>query len=64
MFQIGAGSKQQPAAKKPKAARKPAMVPVTVKLEPKQKQKFDLLGGDAWLRDQIEAAKFESVFGN
>ncbi|MFL6691712.1 MAG: hypothetical protein ACJ8GO_02015 [Ramlibacter sp.] len=59
MFQIGAGSKPRPEAAKPKAPRKPAMVSVTVKLQAGQKQKYELLGGDAWLREQIDAAKAE-----
>jgi len=59
MFQIGAGSKPRSEAAKPKAARKPALVSVTVKLQADQKHKYELLGGDAWLREQIAAAKVE-----
>ncbi|AEG93377.1 hypothetical protein [Ramlibacter tataouinensis] len=64
MFGMG-GRAKPPApapAKKPKAARKPALVPVTVKLEPAQHAKFQLLGGEAWLRGQLDAAAVEVVF--
>jgi hypothetical protein len=50
-------------AKKAKAAAKPELVAVTVKLEPRHREKLKLLGGDAWLREQIEQAKVEAVFG-
>jgi len=59
MFQIGAGSKRRPEAAKPKAPRKPAMVSLAVKLQADQKRKYELLGGDDWLREQIDAAKVE-----
>ena len=59
MFQIGGGSKPRPEPAKPKAPRKPALVSFTVKLQAEQKQKYELLGGDAWLREQIEAAKVQ-----
>jgi hypothetical protein len=63
MFQIGADSKPRPEAAKPKAPRRPAMVSLTAKVEPRQKQKYELLGGDAWLREQIDAAKVDPFSG-
>jgi len=59
MFQIGGGSKPRPEAAKAKAPRKAATVSVTVKLQAEQKEKYELLGGDAWLREQIDAAKVQ-----
>jgi hypothetical protein len=61
---FGMGGKGAPAARqdKPRTAKKPAMVSVTVKLEPHQRDKLALLGGEAWVREQIDKAKFESVF--
>ncbi|HSW17241.1 MAG TPA: hypothetical protein VLJ86_08450 [Ramlibacter sp.] len=43
-------------------ARKPTLVSVTVQLEPKQRDKLALLGGDAWLREQIDEANLASAF--
>ena len=57
MFQMGDGVKRPVAAARPKAARKPAKVAVTVKLEPRQREKLQQLGGDAWIREQIDQAK-------
>lgn len=57
MFGMGKPpAKSAPAAKHPKRERKD-WVDVSVKLEPHQRDKFALLGGDAWLREQIERAK-------
>lgn len=61
MFQMG-GGKRAAAEPKPKAPKKPALVTVTVKLEPRHRQKLELLGGEAWLREQIERAKLASPF--
>ncbi len=62
MFGMGGTGPKPETGKKARTARKPARVPVTVRLEPRQREKFELLGGEAWLRDQIEQARFESVF--
>lgn len=63
MFQMGSGGTRRRADEaKPKAPKKPALVSVTVRLEPRHKQKLDLLGGEAWLREQIEQAKLASAF--
>lgn len=64
MFGMG-GAKPQTAPdkdKKDRPARKPALVSVTLKLEPAQRDKLELLGGEAWLREQIERAAAPSVF--
>ena len=56
MFGMGkAPAKAATAAKKTKAGRK-ELVAVTVRLEPRQRDQLVLLGGDAWLREQIERA--------
>jgi hypothetical protein len=62
MFQIGGTPKPPAPGRKEKPARKPALVTVTVKLEPRLKEKFDLLGGEAWLREQVEQARIDSAF--
>jgi hypothetical protein len=33
------------------------MVPVTIKLEPKQREKLQRLGGATWVRKKIDQAK-------
>lgn len=63
MFQIGGGPKPPAPDKPAKTPKKtPAFVAVTVHLEPHQRDKLALLGGDAWLRDVIDAADAGSVF--
>lgn len=52
MSKAGAGAKKAA----PKPARKPTLVSVTVKLEAQQRDKLKALGGDAWLRERIDAA--------
>ncbi|HZY19220.1 MAG TPA: hypothetical protein VFE82_12130 [Ramlibacter sp.] len=64
MFQIGGSGSPPPAERKrPPAARKPPLVAVTVRLEPRQREKLELLGGDTWLRDQIDRATFDAPAG-
>lgn len=62
MFQMGGGkpppSRPEP---KPRAERKPARVKVTVELEPRQRDKLAVLGGDAWLRERIDEARVPVV---
>jgi hypothetical protein len=65
MFQIG-GSKPHPQdepAKPKRAPAAPRLVAVQVHLEPRQREKLALLGGEAWLREQIDEAKVPTVFG-
>ncbi len=58
MFSMGGKPARQEAKKPgPTKARKPRMVSVTVKLEPAQRDKLKLLGGEAWLREQIDEAE-------
>lgn len=45
----------------PKAVRKPSLVSVTVKLEARQRDKLKALGGDAWLREQIDSASVTAL---
>lgn len=52
MSKAGTGAKKAA----PEVARKPTLVSVTVKLEARQRDKLKALGGDAWLRDRIDAA--------
>ena len=46
---------------RPGAGRKPegdeAMVPVTLKMQPAQREKLQRLGGAAWVRKKIDQAK-------
>ncbi len=63
MFGMGKGSKASPAPAAAKAAKKPATVAVTVRLEPRLRDKLELLGGDSWLREQLEKARVPAVFG-
>ncbi|MEO7547624.1 MAG: hypothetical protein ABIT82_04325 [Ramlibacter sp.] len=55
MFGMSKSGAPKKAAPK-KVARKPALVSVTVKLDAKRRDKLKTLGGDAWLREQIDAA--------
>jgi hypothetical protein len=64
MFGMSGKPAPKPAEKKTEPAKKQALVSVSIKLTPQQRDKLDLLGGDAWLREQIDAAKFESVFSS
>jgi hypothetical protein len=63
---FGLGGKDPPPGKpqRAKAPKKPEFVSVQVKLEPAQKDKLALLGGDAWLREQIDKAKWEPPFSS
>jgi hypothetical protein len=64
MFGMGGQAKPQPQAEKAPAARKKAqLVGVTLKLTPAQRDKLELLGGEAWLREQIDQAEPPSPFG-
>ena len=64
MFQMGSDGRSRRADEpKAKAPKKPALVNVTFRLEARHKQKLELLGGEAWLREQIERAKLASPFG-
>lgn len=61
MFGMGkTPAKAAAAARKPKPEHK-AYVDVTVRLEPHQRDKLALLGGDDWLRRQIERARVEAA---
>jgi len=59
---FGMGNKRQTAApapvpkERPSSARRAAPVSVTVRLSPAQRDKLQRLGGEAWLREQIDAA--------
>jgi hypothetical protein len=56
MFQMGGGDKR-PEPKARAAAAKPARaVTVTVKLDAARRAKFESLGGEQWLREQIDRA--------
>lgn len=59
----GTHAKSTTAAKKARPAAKPELVAVTVKLEPRHREKLKLLGGDEWLREQLEKARLETAFG-
>jgi hypothetical protein len=62
MFQMGGGHAPAKAAAKSKPqAKAPARVKVTVQLEPRQREKLALLGGEAWLREQIDQARVPTV---
>lgn len=63
MFGMTSRPKPAPAPqKKAAAARKPARVAVTVKLDPAQRDKLELLGGEDWLRAQLDKASLPSPF--
>ncbi len=64
MFGMGGrkGAADKPRAAAPRPAKKQALVSVQVKLEPRHREKLALLGGDAWIREQIEQAKLASPF--
>ena len=66
MFGMGPSHQGKTAApaKAARAPRKAAAVSVTVRLEPRLKQKFEQLGGEAWLREQIERARVEAADGD
>jgi hypothetical protein len=65
MFQIGGPHQSKKGEAKPgKAPAAPRRVAVQVQLEPRQREKLALLGGDAWLREQIDAAKVPNAFGS
>ncbi len=59
MFGMGGSGPKPPAVtdRKPQAARKPALVAATVKLEPDQRDTFEWLGGEAWLREQLDMSR-------
>ena len=62
---FGMGRPTRPAAAPAPAtrkagARKAAAVSVTVKLEPRLRERFEALGGEAWLREQLEKAEVEA----
>jgi len=64
MFGMGSNAKPQPLAEKAPAARKkPQLVSVTLKLTQAQRDKLELLGGETWLREQIDEAQPPSPFG-
>jgi hypothetical protein len=64
MFQIGSNPHpEDKPAKGKRAPPAPRMVAVEVRLEPRQREKLALLGGDAWLREQIDQARVPTVFG-
>jgi hypothetical protein len=64
MFGMGGPTRPSPQKEKAPAARKKAApVSVTVKLTPAQRDKLELLGGEAWLREQIDQAQPPSPFG-
>lgn len=46
----GRGQGRKPVGEEP-------MIPVTVKMQPKQKEKLSRLGGSKWIRDRIDQAK-------
>lgn len=56
MFGMSKAGPARKTAPKPKPARKPTLVAVTVKLEARQRDKLKALGGDAWVRERIDAA--------
>ena len=58
MFQMGGGAKPPaPAPSHPKTPWRPALVSVTLRLSPHQRDKLAQLGGEAWVREQIERAE-------
>lgn len=60
MFGMGRSTAPAPAPAKPKSVgKKAAPVPVTVRLEPRLREKFEALGGETWLRKQLEAAQVD-----
>jgi|GEM_PF-6586286 len=62
---FGMGGKGAPPAPRPqrsKPEKNPVLVTVQVQLEKSQKDKLALLGGDAWIREQIDKATPESPF--
>jgi hypothetical protein len=64
MFQIGGSTPHPKEPAKPKRApAAPKRVAVQVHLEPRQREKLALLGGEDWLREQIDQAKVPAVFG-
>ena len=64
MFGMGGShAKSSTTAKKARPAAKPELVSVTVKLEPRHREKLKLLGGDEWLREQLEKAKVQALAG-
>lgn len=56
MSKPNGASSQKDAKPRAAAARKPALVTVSVKLSAAQRDKLERLGGSAWLRERIDAA--------
>jgi hypothetical protein len=56
MFQMGGGGKPSVPEPGPKGPWRPALVSVTFRLAPQQRDKLARLGGEAWLREQIDRA--------
>lgn len=57
MSKPNAGSSQKDAKPRAAAAKKTALVAVSVKLSAAQRDKLARLGGSAWLRERIDAAQ-------